>query len=565
MRYLLALSLALALASSAAAEDCDKDGIADPNAIAMGLVPDCNGNIVPDYCDIWVYFTSDDCNNNGVPDDCETDCNNNAIPDDCDILSGTSADCDGDRVPDECQTPPTLDCNANGVSDVCDVRRPLAFNAATLEFAIDHSGFALNPIDIAIGDMNGDGRPDIVSANRSFPLGHSVGVFLALPAGGFAAAPVYDAGIECEGLALADFDADGDLDVAVTVRRFSQNGIDVLLNDGAGVLSHHAALNVGSYLIDVQAALLRSSDLRPDIVAADINAARVAILTGLGGGNFAAPTYVTVGQRPIQLAIGRIDADTGDDIVVSVQGDGGKVVVLRQDDNFAVPMSYPVPDNEGGGNVAIADFDNDGDNDVVLAQQGYKRVVFYRNIDAAGTLAAPIVSTGPADNIVSLAAADLDADGRIDVAVTTSSGFYPNGDPRPGYLCVMSGRGDGTFFGPLAWLAGDSPLSLAIGNLDADMRPDVAVGVYQTEVVRLYTNATDAASSGDVNRNFVPDECECIGDVNADQRVDLADLSILLANFGGSGTPSSGDIDASGVVDLADLALLLARFGSVCA
>jgi parallel beta-helix repeat protein len=64
---------------------------------------DCNGNGVPDECDIDAG--ADDCNENGVPDECElfdNDCNFNGIVDECDIADGTSDDLDMDGVPDEC-------------------------------------------------------------------------------------------------------------------------------------------------------------------------------------------------------------------------------------------------------------------------------------------------------------------------------------------------------------------------------------------------------------------------------------------------------------------------------
>lgn len=59
---------------------------------------------------------------------------------------------------------------------------------------------------------------------------------------------------------------------------------------------------------------------------------------------------------------------------------------------------------------------------------------------------------------------------------------------------------------------------------------------------------------------------DCVGDVNSDGNVDLADLAVLLSNFGASGnaTPEQGDLNDDQNVDLADLALLLANFGVAC-
>ena len=73
-----------------AAPDCNLDGVLDYLDILEGTSQDCDGNLVPDECDIAA----------GAPD-----CNANAVPDACDIASGASQDLDHDEVPDECQEP----------------------------------------------------------------------------------------------------------------------------------------------------------------------------------------------------------------------------------------------------------------------------------------------------------------------------------------------------------------------------------------------------------------------------------------------------------------------------
>ncbi len=89
--------------------------------------PDCNGNGIPDNCDI-ANGTSRDCNLNRVPDECDIangtskDCNGNGIPDECDIARGTSKDCNGNGIPDECDIAEgtSQDLNYNGIPDECE-------------------------------------------------------------------------------------------------------------------------------------------------------------------------------------------------------------------------------------------------------------------------------------------------------------------------------------------------------------------------------------------------------------------------------------------------------------
>jgi hypothetical protein len=87
--------------------DCDGNGVPDACDIADGIAADCDGNGVPDACDIASGIAAD-CDGNGVPDACDiaygiaSDCNGNGVPDACDIAYGIAADCNGNGVPDAC-------------------------------------------------------------------------------------------------------------------------------------------------------------------------------------------------------------------------------------------------------------------------------------------------------------------------------------------------------------------------------------------------------------------------------------------------------------------------------
>lgn len=119
--------------------DVDSIPIAGYQSATIVIVPDCNGNLVPDTLDIS-NRTSDDCDHNNIPDDCvniNRDCNSNRIPDSCEIeinpnldcnrngiLDGCiflESDCNHNNIPDLCDTmkDASLDCNANGIPDEC--------------------------------------------------------------------------------------------------------------------------------------------------------------------------------------------------------------------------------------------------------------------------------------------------------------------------------------------------------------------------------------------------------------------------------------------------------------
>ncbi|MBW7904148.1 MAG: hypothetical protein LC135_13580 [Phycisphaerae bacterium] len=70
-------------------------------------------------------------------------------------------------------------------------------------------------------------------------------------------------------------------------------------------------------------------------------------------------------------------------------------------------------------------------------------------------------------------------------------------------------------------------------------------------------------ASADVNGNGIPDECECVGDLNGDGVVGQSDLGLLLSCFGQPGQ-ACGDLTGDGETDQADLGVLLASYGRVC-
>ncbi|UCG17399.1 MAG: hypothetical protein JSV19_05075 [Phycisphaerales bacterium] len=115
--------------------DCNSNGVGDGLDIAGATSEDCNGNTVPDECEIDVNSTAPggpffcysncnpDCNDDGIPDDCQltdNDCNVNYIPDECELADGSDTDCDGNGLLDHCEHYGG-DCNGNGQIDFCDI------------------------------------------------------------------------------------------------------------------------------------------------------------------------------------------------------------------------------------------------------------------------------------------------------------------------------------------------------------------------------------------------------------------------------------------------------------
>jgi len=118
-------SYIVATASYTTVSDCNGNGVPDSCDIDDATSPDCNGNGVPDECDV-AGGTSPDCDGNVVPDECDPNCNGDAEPDACEI-DVAEQDCNGDGICNAEQITgcagdsDCADCNANGTPDVCDI------------------------------------------------------------------------------------------------------------------------------------------------------------------------------------------------------------------------------------------------------------------------------------------------------------------------------------------------------------------------------------------------------------------------------------------------------------
>jgi murein tripeptide amidase MpaA len=105
-----------------------------------------------------------DCNGNGVPDECDiadgtsADCNGNGVPDECDIAAGTSLDVDGNGIPDECELFSPGDLNCDGLVNSFDIDPFVLALTTGLDEPPFAGYFAAQPgCDPMLADINGDG------------------------------------------------------------------------------------------------------------------------------------------------------------------------------------------------------------------------------------------------------------------------------------------------------------------------------------------------------------------------------------------------------------------------
>ena len=179
------------------------------------------------------------------------------------------------------------------------------------------------PVALATADFNGDGDPDLVTANSG---SRSVSVLLGASGAGLAPAVPHTVGNVPDAVATADFNGDGHPDIATA--NGGSNDVSVLLGDGRGGFTAARSFPSGA-LPDAIAVGDFDGDGNMDLAVANSLGDSVSILRGDGAGGFRAPLVVSSGGvDPVSLAAGDFDQDGRTDLVVA--NSNSRDVVLLQ-------------------------------------------------------------------------------------------------------------------------------------------------------------------------------------------------------------------------------------------
>jgi len=268
-----------------------------------------------------------------------------------------------------------------------------------------------------------------------------------------------------------DFNGDGNPDLAVA-NRVADN-VSVFFGNGTGGFGAGANYPVGSGPIGIAAADF-NGDGRTDIAVANFatlglptsGTADVSVLLGTGGGNFAPAQHFGIGNsgsHPSSIAAADFNRDGRIDLALGNYGlSAVSVLIGNGAGSFSLAGTFPLI-SQNLFSIAVGDFDRDSNPDVAATLDFLHSVMI---LLGTGTGALGNPTQFPAGPLaIAVAVGDLNADGKEDLAVADQGGF----------VSILLGNGLGGFGPFTSFAVGLSPRGIVLADFDLDGKLDAAV------------------------------------------------------------------------------------------
>ncbi|MGH7742016.1 MAG: FG-GAP repeat domain-containing protein [Candidatus Eiseniibacteriota bacterium] len=345
---------------------------------------------------------------------------------------------------------------------------------------IYHVGVAPPLVGLAAMDVVGDGRLDLMTVARS---DLSIRILRGDPVVGFADALLIPSENDARRAASGDVNGDGIPDLLDVGHDNSLNVRLGLGSDRFGPVARYSLRNHANYLAVVDL----NHDAFADVVVAHDGSGNPVYVTAFLGSSSGdlQPTSEqgTSYGASMGIAAGDFDGDGNTDVAVALSDVRASALVFHGLGNgeFSAPIVIPTVSADPGvsdGTVAITagDLDRDGRDDLVLACFGITHQLVVRLGTASG-FADPVQI--PLPSPVSVALGDVNGDGRLDVVACNL---------EQGSLSLLYGRGDGTLEPPVSMPTSPNPDALIVADLDLDGRADIAVTDLSDDAIRVYSS-----------------------------------------------------------------------------
>jgi hypothetical protein len=255
----------------------------------------------------------------------------------------------------------------------------------------------------------------------------------------------------------------------------------------------------------------------------------VTVLLGDGQGGFGAQSQSFGAWYPnrASVAVGDFNADGTPDLAVGSGWAELSVLLGNGDGSFAPPVSSPLSSFGWAQSVAVGDFNADGTMDLAVAAgydlYDYAFVEVLQGNGQGGFASSYVTYIGGYTDDTGVAVADLNADGKADVAVTRAPGNA---------VAVLLGNGNGTLGNQTNYKTATPPRAVTVGDFTGDGVPDLVTAGATVDVLPGNGNGTFAAPVNNFSGSTGM-TAAAVADLNADGRPDLV-----------TADPSAGTVSA---------------------
>ncbi|MBE7172425.1 MAG: VCBS repeat-containing protein [Williamsia sp.] len=471
-------------------------------------------------------------------------------------------DVDGDGKPDLSVGLPGPNTGTGRIAVLRNMSTPGSFTTASLAAPVDFPA-GISPRNVHLGDINGDGRLDLIYVNANSTTGNAISFQLNLASPGSItpasfSAPVSIAAQGAGAAFLQDIDADGKPEIVTVTESGSAFSIIKLQNQSIVpvITSISPALAVAGTNLTITGANFNSSSnivyfgaVRAPATTLSSSSIQVAVPRGAGylpvsvlnpatgltayspqpflptfhnllGQDFASGFYqpkidfatgASASTYPYSFAVGDIDGDGKADIAV-VYANSNNVTVLHNTSSTGVLAATSFTEKTSfatGANplsVLLKDMDGDGKLDLVVANNGPGTVsVLYNTASPfsginAGSFAAKVdFPVSAGAHPYAVAAGDVNSDGKPDIIVANSGGNTISVLPNTSSPGSITSS---SFGAKVDFATGNFPRALAVGDVDGDGKPDVVVTNETDKSISVLRNAT--ATGGITGSSFAP-------------------------------------------------------------
>src|SRR6266568_220333 len=343
------------------------------------------------------------------------------------------------------------------------------------------------PGPLVTADVNGDGIPELVTANAGSTTGDpgSLSVLVGTGDGQFTALDPVPLPAKPSDMATADLNADGVPDLVVF--HADTAFFCILLGTGDGRFLESAVINT-FYRPALGAIADFNNDGRPDIAVTGSTAVSppqgfVSIFLGDGAGGASAASTVAAGSRPNGIAVADLNGDGRADAVTSDTDTTFSTIFLGSGGG-GLARAGTLATGENPAGLTLRDFDSDGRADLAIGSWDtsifppFHGFLVFRGRGDGTFDGAPI--TRAVTYVRSLSTGDVNLDGVTDLLVTYDL-----------FVEVFVGNGDGTFVSRSSFQVGSANRRTVVGSFDADGLPDLAVTAQDSRAVYVISGRGD--------------------------------------------------------------------------